>query len=193
MSETWLLSDLHLGHANIIRYCDRPFADAEEMDRVIIENWTKTIAARDTVYVIGDVCFHNSERTVEIIQALPGYKVLLKGNHDLRRTDTLWTRAGFGVVTDSTVIHDRTYRAVELSHYPFWGGHAPKTPILFHGHSHNQFKAKIHTTNGRVLLNFSVECWEYKPVHIEQAFDTVDRIEAKFKEDGQTVFGIGEV
>ena len=26
-------SDLHLGHANVIRHCDRPFSSADEMDR----------------------------------------------------------------------------------------------------------------------------------------------------------------
>ena len=35
---------LHLGHANIIRYCSRPFlfADPGEMDRVLIRNWNRT-------------------------------------------------------------------------------------------------------------------------------------------------------
>ena len=30
-------SDLHLGHANVIRHCDRPFADANEMDAALID------------------------------------------------------------------------------------------------------------------------------------------------------------
>ena len=30
---TWIWSDLHLRHANIINYCSRPFADAHTMDR----------------------------------------------------------------------------------------------------------------------------------------------------------------
>ena len=29
---TWFTSDLHLGHVNIIRYCERPFADVDEMN-----------------------------------------------------------------------------------------------------------------------------------------------------------------
>jgi calcineurin-like phosphoesterase family protein len=35
----WFTSDLHLGHANIIRYCDRPFAAIEEMDAFLVAAW----------------------------------------------------------------------------------------------------------------------------------------------------------
>ncbi|MDP3564128.1 MAG: 2'-5' RNA ligase family protein, partial [Methanoregula sp.] len=44
--DIFLISDLHLGHANIIRYCSRPFlfADVTEMDRVLIANWNQVIS-----------------------------------------------------------------------------------------------------------------------------------------------------
>ena len=47
-------SDLHLGHANIIRLCDRPFSNVEEMDETIINNWNEHVHKDDTVYVLGD-------------------------------------------------------------------------------------------------------------------------------------------
>lgn len=191
--ETWLTSDLHLGHENIIKYCDRPFQDVREMDGVIIDHWNTMVGPRDMVYVIGDVSFHSSERTVELVRSLNGYKVLLKGNHDLRRTDTFWLRAGFDSVLDQTIIKSRNGVDIELSHYPFWGGYTPATKILFHGHSHNQFKGKIHIANGRSLLNFSVECWDYKPVHIEQAFTTVEQMNHQLEADGKVIFKIGDL
>ena len=32
----YFTSDLHLGHKNILRLCDRPFASIEEMDEVLM-------------------------------------------------------------------------------------------------------------------------------------------------------------
>jgi len=37
MPDTWFTADFHLGQANIIRYCSRPFAIVEEMDQAIVE------------------------------------------------------------------------------------------------------------------------------------------------------------
>ena len=35
-SKVWFTSDTHFSHANIIRFCKRPFADVEEMNEYII-------------------------------------------------------------------------------------------------------------------------------------------------------------
>ena len=34
--------DLHFGHSNVIGFDHRPFADCNEMDRVMIELWPGT-------------------------------------------------------------------------------------------------------------------------------------------------------
>ena len=33
----WFTSDTHFGHAKIIEYCDRPFADVQEMNETLVE------------------------------------------------------------------------------------------------------------------------------------------------------------
>ncbi|OUN81344.1 hypothetical protein B5G06_10770 [Flavonifractor sp. An52] len=48
-------SDLHLGHENCIRLCNRPFSSIEEMDETLIENWNRKITGKDTVYILGDL------------------------------------------------------------------------------------------------------------------------------------------
>lgn len=44
-------SDLHLGHENCIRLCNRPFSSIEEMDETLIENWNYKVTGKDTVYI----------------------------------------------------------------------------------------------------------------------------------------------
>ena len=39
----YFTSDLHFGHANVIGLCSRPFADVEQMDRALIENWNRRV------------------------------------------------------------------------------------------------------------------------------------------------------
>jgi hypothetical protein len=39
-----------LGHANIIRFCNRPFSSVEEMDAELIRRWNEEIGPDDDVY-----------------------------------------------------------------------------------------------------------------------------------------------
>ena len=50
----YYISDLHIGHANVIRFDKRPFADLNEMHRAIIDNWNSRVKTDDTVYILGD-------------------------------------------------------------------------------------------------------------------------------------------
>jgi len=55
--DVFLIADLHLGHANIIRSCSRPFlySDTREMDHVLIKNWNYTIGPKTRIYCLGDL------------------------------------------------------------------------------------------------------------------------------------------
>ena len=46
---TWVWSDLHLRHANIIKYCERLFRTAPEMDRALMTAWRYVVGPDDTV------------------------------------------------------------------------------------------------------------------------------------------------
>ena len=48
------IADLHIGHANIIKFDNRPFADLNEMHSVIVDNWNRVVRGDDTVYILGD-------------------------------------------------------------------------------------------------------------------------------------------
>jgi len=51
---TWITADLHLGHRNIIRYCDRPFESVGVMNRALIARWNEIDDDDDTLWVLGD-------------------------------------------------------------------------------------------------------------------------------------------
>ena len=48
-------SDLHLSHANIIDFCNRPYDSVDEMNEDIIRIWNETVSNDDEVWVLGDL------------------------------------------------------------------------------------------------------------------------------------------
>lgn len=80
-SQLFLTSDPHFWHANVIKYCNRPYATSEEMNEALIANWNATVKPTDVVIVNGD--FAMAARAVEqIVPRLNGRKILILGNHD---------------------------------------------------------------------------------------------------------------
>ena len=75
----YFTADTHFGHCNVIRFCDRPFASAEEMDEAMIQNWNDRVTGNDTVYILGDM-FFRSTNAEEILKRLKGKKRLIFGN-----------------------------------------------------------------------------------------------------------------
>src|SRR5579863_2896472 len=116
----WFTSDTHFGHTNIIRYCNRPFKDAGEMDRAMVENWNALVKPEDTIYHLGDVSFSSPDRTKHILSNMNGHKILILGNHD--RSEFKMKTWGFDEVylAQSLVLGNVTDGIVHfnLSHYP---------------------------------------------------------------------------
>ena len=78
----WFTADHHFGHANIIRFCDRPFADVDAMNESLIANWNAVVTPKDTVYHLGDLFLTNREAAQTIRSRLNGSICLIRGNHD---------------------------------------------------------------------------------------------------------------
>lgn len=99
---TWLTSDLHLFHKNIIQYCGRPYSDEYEMNDDIVDKWNACVTDDDRVIVVGDLTaglFDRKDSLAEIITRLRGKKELVVGNHD--HCSKKWYRdAGFKSVVN---------------------------------------------------------------------------------------------
>lgn len=131
------LSDLHLGHYNIIKLSNRPFSSVEEMDETIITNWNKVITDNDDIYINGDFCFKSGKHPKEYLENLKGRKHLVVGNHDGRIVKDLVCRKYFVEIKDIIDICDNGKRVI-LCHYPMieWNGYF-RGAIHLYGHIHN--------------------------------------------------------
>ncbi len=62
---TFVTSDLHLDHTNIIKYCKRPFLNTKDMNRTLVNNWNNTVSKKDKVYFLGDMSFGKESRSAD--------------------------------------------------------------------------------------------------------------------------------
>jgi calcineurin-like phosphoesterase family protein len=133
-------SDTHWRHGNIIKYCDRPFVNVQEMDHALIQNWNKVVSKDDIVFHLGDFAFADKSKWRQIANSLNGTKYLVQGNHD--RTDDIPTEC-FEMIRDmlQIAIYDEEledYSTFIMSHYPLatWAG-ISRSICNLHGHIHS--------------------------------------------------------
>jgi calcineurin-like phosphoesterase family protein len=128
MHRTFFIADTHLNHHNIIKYCDRPFKNKEEMNNTIITNWNKVVGKFDHVFVLGDFAFYDGER---ILPLLKGIKYLIMGNHDRRKTPRHWLDCGFTHVSKYPILLGQYI----LSHEPIYTEIGSLRNICAHKHN----------------------------------------------------------
>ena len=80
MATTWLTSDLHLYHKNIIVYCGRQHDNEYDMNAAIVAAWNSVVDDCDKVIVVGDLSAGVMGRYEELgalVRQLKGHKVLV--------------------------------------------------------------------------------------------------------------------
>jgi len=133
MHQIWFTSDLHLGHANIIRHCSRPFSTAEEMDEALISAINSAANPGDTLWILGDFSYRGKSPAFYRDQIRCRDVRLLIGNHDKRPK---CEAAGFQYVGDVAEISIGTQR-IWMSHYPHRSWPAShKGSWHLYGHTH---------------------------------------------------------
>lgn len=117
-------SDPHMGHKNIIKYCQRPFSDTNEMDEKIIENWNNTVKEDDIVFILGDIGMARTdsksrfEDLINKIKRLNGRKILVPGNHDRHALMSEGFRDLFEDIRYQLFIKVED-KEIYLNHFPF--------------------------------------------------------------------------
>ena len=161
----WMTSDLHLLHANIIGYCDRPFFDVGQMTDTLIAVLQK-VPNDELLIFVGDMAMGSYERTVKLIRLMPGRKILVAGNHDLERNGKCKLAREknlFEAVVPFLTWLGHQNRLVVVSHYPIRIPDDYKnTPVLnYHGHLHEKTlpaQLMIKYMNVGWDINYALNC-----------------------------------
>ena len=160
--KVYLISDLHLDHENIIKYCHRPFKNAEEMNKTIVENWNSIIGKNDTVYFLGDMAFGKGSRKASYwIKQLNGKIIFIEGNHEEVGNVKSYSTAEDVILKykgkEFLLVHDPSIKPKN------WNG------WVIHGHKHNNHLEEFPFINGeRKTINVSCELLNYKPINLNE-------------------------
>jgi calcineurin-like phosphoesterase family protein len=157
-------SDLHFGHRRVIEYCNRPYADVEQMHEAMVAQWNSQVAVGDEVYCLGDFSL-NPKWSDLYTPLLNGTKHLISGNHDAtfpfahhrvnKKMDKMKERyinAGWSTVSEYMELLLSNGQLVAMSHLPYSN---PDTLVydkrylelrpenkglpLLHGHLHKRY------------------------------------------------------
>lgn len=161
----FFISDLHLDHSNIIKFTNRPFKNAEQMNETIVNNWNNAVTEKDTVYFLGDMAFGKGSRKASYwLKKLNGKIVFIEGNHEEVGNVKSYPPA-YNVILKYKkkkflLIHDP---ALKPKNWNEW---------IIHGHKHNNDLENYPLINRKnKTINVSAELLDYKPIEIEKIIE----------------------
>ncbi len=164
----YFTADLHFYHDKIIKHTNRPFIDADEMNRALVRNWNRLVSPRDEVYILGDVTMKGPALAMEILRQLCGRKYLIRGNHDHFVNREEFDASVFEWVRDYYELSWQNQKFV-LFHYPIgeWNGFF-RGSIHLHGHQHNHEDYNFRNLEaGLRRFDVGVDANQMKPVSAE--------------------------
>mgnify|MGYP001392298451 CR=1 FL=1 len=172
----FLVSDTHFGHEKMIttfKAADgtpaRKFANVEEMDELMIANWNAVVRPQDHIYHLGDVTM-KLDIMDRIMPRLQGHKRLVRGNHDIFKTDRYLRH--FDEIHGVRVLDN-----LLCTHIPVRADAMGRFRANVHGHVHlnSPFITEGPTTldyvgakaQPRLWVNICVEIMNYTPIALE--------------------------
>lgn len=180
-TRTWVISDTHFGHRNIIDFSHRPL----DHEQIIMENWARAVGPDDTLLHLGDLCFRgNAEfRALVAPHLTGGRKLLIKGNHDKSR-DSFYKKCGFWLTKPFGITWGD--RRVSFSHYP-WNeadeGPMQDFDLRLHGHIHNSgYTRTAFVPFLKNHINLSCEQTKLAPVNLGLLLSAV--IDGRYPAEG---------
>ena len=163
MSETYIISDTHFGHANSLTFKKkdgsplREFASTFEMDEHMINQWNSVVKPGDKVIHLGDVVIN--KKFLPLLHRLNGKKKLIMGNHDL------WDQS----VLAEYFYDVKAYRVFDkhvFSHIPVHPESIGRFVANVHGHTHSNVVMKKNPYGGSDIPDPDFICMCVEQEHV---------------------------
>jgi calcineurin-like phosphoesterase family protein len=164
----WITADWHLGHEAIIHFCNRPFQNTHQMEKILVKNVNSLVKEDDCLYFLGDLFWGGTDKANNlghILQKIKGRKILILGNHD--RIKPL-SYIDLGIESVHTSLRYKMLN-VMMVHDPAWAAAIPRDWVVLCGHIHDLFKVS------RNVVNVGVDVWDFKPVKIDDVIKLIER------------------
>lgn len=164
MSKKWIISDLHLGHKNILKYSGslRGSTTSEEHDKWLIDQINSVLKKNDLLYILGDVAF--DREGLHKVKKIKCQKILIRGNHDI-------------LPAQEYLQYFAQIHGLLSFKGTFWMSHAPIHPaelrgrLNIHGHVHqNSILNEMGEPDPR-YINACVEMTYGVPQSLDELFE----------------------
>ena len=165
---TWITSDLHFGHTNIMKFCPQARArfrnDVNYMNEAMVAEWNSIVEPEDMVYILGDVAFLPAQKASEYMERCNGRKILIQGNHDRKLLNDPSFRREFKEV-HQYLRYNHDGQLVIMMHYPIYEwDQMHRGAVHFYGHVHGaktgmeKYRARdvAFDATGRVVSDFDM-------------------------------------
>jgi len=173
--DIFFISDLHVGHTNVIKYDGRPFKTTEEMHVELIKRWNSVVGPDSIVYFLGDLSFTRSDLTKWFVFQLNGKIHAIAGNHDkpkdLRSLGRFEEVHDYGTeigVYDEDSLQSRGsqgYQKIVMAHYPILSWNKSHYGAWhLHGHCHGSLMKTMPDYYKRKVIDVGCNMIDYTPI-----------------------------
>ena len=152
-SKIFFTSDSHFFHDNIIKFCNRPFNNVEEMNQIMVDNWNNKVPHDGLVFHLGDFAWGGYNKFKEVREKLNGEIILIKGNHDEKNgpnSREAELSIFKGVLRQAKLLIEN--RQIYVNHVPFlcYGGtYRDKNAIVYQLFGHVHISNHLKRNNGK--------------------------------------------
>lgn len=195
----YFTADLHLDHANIIKYANRPFLKQGDligegqidkkiwasekiksdrchwMNKTLIDNINKKVSEDDLLYNIGDFAFKGINNSTKWENKIKCRVVHITGNHDRNngiKSYIIKCMMEFGG------------KEVFVQHNPpLIKDEIPICDFVICGHVHDKWKHKYVKDCNIPIINVGIDVWEYEPVSTHALLKYYDRLKNETRQN----------